>query len=36
LENRTRSALFGFDNSVISDLADRTVRLAVNGLLFEG
>ena len=28
LENRTRSALFGFDNSVISDLADRTVRLA--------
>ncbi|GAA2823832.1 hypothetical protein GCM10010522_46850 [Kribbella solani] len=32
LENRTRSALFGFDNSVISDLADRTVRLAVGGL----
>jgi ADP-ribosylglycohydrolase len=32
LENRTRSALFGFDNSVISDLADRTVRLAVKGL----
>ena len=27
LENRTRSALFGFDNSVIADLADRTVRL---------
>ncbi|MFE4951086.1 ADP-ribosylglycohydrolase family protein [Leifsonia sp. NPDC056665] len=32
LENRTRSALFGFDNSVISDLADRTARLALNGL----
>jgi ADP-ribosylglycohydrolase len=32
LENRTRSALFGFDNSVISDLAERTIRLAVNGL----
>ncbi len=32
LENRTRSALFGFDNSSISDLADRTVRLAVDGL----
>jgi len=32
LENRTRSALFGFDNSVISDLADRTTRLAINGL----
>jgi ADP-ribosylglycohydrolase len=32
LENRTRSALFGFDNSSISDLADRTVRLAVQGL----
>ncbi|GAA2749573.1 ADP-ribosylglycohydrolase family protein [Amnibacterium kyonggiense] len=28
LRNRTRSALFGFDDSVISDLADRTVRLA--------
>ena len=27
LENRTRSALFGFDNSLISELADRTVRL---------
>lgn len=27
LENRTRSALFGFDNSDISNLADRTVRL---------
>lgn len=32
LEDRTRSALFGFDNSRISDLADRTVRLAVRGL----
>ncbi|NEN07692.1 ADP-ribosylglycohydrolase family protein [Diaminobutyricibacter tongyongensis] len=32
LENRTRSALFGFDNSVISDLADRTTSLALNGL----
>jgi ADP-ribosylglycohydrolase len=32
LENRTRSALFGFDNSVISDLAERTIRLAVKGL----
>ncbi|NEN07684.1 ADP-ribosylglycohydrolase family protein [Diaminobutyricibacter tongyongensis] len=32
LENRTRSALFGFDNSVISDLADRTTFLALNGL----
>ncbi|MGZ0153460.1 ADP-ribosylglycohydrolase family protein [Kribbella sp. WER1] len=29
LEDRTRSALFGFDNARISDLADRTVRLAV-------
>lgn len=28
LENRVRSALFGFDNSVISDLADRTIKLA--------
>lgn len=28
LENRTRSALFGFDNAVITALADRTVRLA--------
>lgn len=28
LEDRTRSALFGFDNSRISDLADRTLRLA--------
>jgi ADP-ribosylglycohydrolase len=32
LENRTRSALFGFDNSLISDLAERTIRLAVDGL----
>jgi ADP-ribosylglycohydrolase len=32
LEDRTRSALFGFDNSVISDLATRTVRLALDGL----
>ncbi|TCC28205.1 ADP-ribosylglycohydrolase family protein [Kribbella speibonae] len=32
LHDRTRSALFGFDNSAISDLAQRTVRLAVNGL----
>lgn len=28
LKNRTRSALFGWDNSRISDLADRTVSLA--------
>ena len=32
LENRTRSALFGFDNSAISDLANRTALLAINGL----
>jgi ADP-ribosylglycohydrolase len=32
LHDRTRSALFGFDNSRISDLAARTVRLAVDGL----
>lgn len=32
LHDRTRSALFGFDNSAISDLADRTVRLATLGL----
>lgn len=32
LHNRTRSALFGFDNSQISDLADRTVALAVRGI----
>ncbi|QPP10757.1 ADP-ribosylglycohydrolase family protein [Streptomyces bathyalis] len=31
LHDRTRSALFGFDNSVISDLADRTVRFARAG-----
>lgn len=29
LQDRTRSALFGFDNSSISDLADRTIRFAV-------
>lgn len=27
LEDRTRSALFGFDNSAISDLAERTIRV---------
>lgn len=32
LENRTRSALFGFDNSSISDLAERTFTLATDGL----
>jgi ADP-ribosylglycohydrolase len=32
LENRTRSALFGFDNSVISDLAARTYKLTTQGL----
>ncbi|MFD6697928.1 MULTISPECIES: ADP-ribosylglycohydrolase family protein [unclassified Microbacterium] len=32
LQNRTRSALFGFDNSSISELADRTAQLAINGL----
>jgi ADP-ribosylglycohydrolase len=32
LHDRTRSALFGFDNSRISDLAARTVRLAVDGM----
>ncbi len=32
LQDRTRSALFGFDNSKISDLADRTYALATNGL----
>ncbi|MGW0735528.1 ADP-ribosylglycohydrolase family protein [Streptomyces sp. NPDC002851] len=31
LQDRTRSALFGFDNSVISDLAARTVRFAQTG-----
>lgn len=30
LHDRTRSALFGFDNSVISELADRTVRFAAS------
>ncbi|ROS48868.1 ADP-ribosylglycohydrolase family protein [Frigoribacterium sp. PhB24] len=32
LHDRTRSALFGYDHSVISDLAERTHRLAANGL----
>lgn len=32
LHDRTRSALFGFDNSRISDLAQRTLRLATEGL----
>jgi len=32
LHDRTRSALFGFDGSAISDLAERTVRLATLGL----
>jgi ADP-ribosylglycohydrolase len=32
LHDRTRSALFGFDNSRISDLAARTIRLALDGL----
>jgi ADP-ribosylglycohydrolase len=32
LEDRTRSALFGFDNSRISDLAARTIRLAMASL----
>ena len=32
LEDRTRSALFGFDNSRISELATRTARLAARGL----
>lgn len=32
LHDRTRSALFGFDNSSISDLARRTTALAVAGL----
>jgi ADP-ribosylglycohydrolase len=32
LEDRTRSALFGFDHSRISDLARRTHRLATDGL----
>ncbi len=32
LHDRTRSALFGFDNSRLSDLAARTARLALDGL----
>lgn len=32
LEDRTRSALFGFDNTRISDLAGRTLRIAQKGL----
>ena len=32
LHDTTRSALFGFDNSRISDLAARTTRLALSGL----
>jgi ADP-ribosylglycohydrolase len=32
LEDRTRSALFGFDHSRISELADRTTRIATSGL----
>lgn len=32
LEDRTRSALFGFDHARISELAARTTRLAANGL----
>jgi len=32
LRDRTRSALFGFDNSKISDLAARTARLALDGV----
>src|SRR4029450_6679259 len=32
LEDRTRSALFGFDNSRISELADRTTRIAQSGV----
>jgi ADP-ribosylglycohydrolase len=32
LHDRTRSALFGFDNSRISDLAGRTLHLATGGL----
>ena len=32
LHDSTRSALFGFDNSRISDLAERTIRLAEDGL----
>jgi ADP-ribosylglycohydrolase len=32
LEDRTRSALFGFDHSRISELAERTIRIATAGL----
>jgi hypothetical protein len=32
LEDRTRSAVFGFDNSRISELARRTTALAQTGL----
>lgn len=32
LHNRTRSAMFGYDNSNISDLAERTYALALHGL----
>ena len=32
LEDRTRSALFGFDHSRISELADRTTRIALSSL----
>lgn len=32
LKDRTRSALFGYDNSRISELAHRTLRLAQAGL----
>ena len=32
LQDRTRSAVFGYDNSRISDLARRTIGLAVHGL----
>ena len=31
LHDRTRSALFGYDNSAISELAARTARLALGG-----
>ena len=32
LQDRTRSAVFGYDNSRISDLARRTISLAEHGL----
>jgi hypothetical protein len=32
LQDRTRSAVFGYDNSRISDLARRTISLAERGL----